>query len=159
MAQKPQIQYVGQFYVYGSEAQQPQVKPKKPKTTLPKLRLERLQKIYVDPVAVLGLTAAAVMLVVLIFGAFQLHRSLQEYKAMEAVVSELKHENADLSHSYHTGYDLDEVRIAAENMGLVEVSEVEQFTIPVSVPERQPEPTRWDEFVWLMKGLFANAKR
>ena len=72
MAQKAEIQYVGQFYIYGSEAPQPKPQPKKPKLKRPKLHLERLQLIYVDPVAVCGVLMAIVMLSLLIVGAYRL---------------------------------------------------------------------------------------
>ena len=45
MAQKAEIQYVREFYVFGSEAPQPKQKPEKPKLKRPKVRLERLQQI------------------------------------------------------------------------------------------------------------------
>ena len=75
MAKKPEIQYVGQFYVYGSEAQV--VAPKKKaqfRLPKPKLELEKIEKIYVDPVALLGLAVAVVMLVCMVVGACQISR-------------------------------------------------------------------------------------
>ena len=71
MARKPEIQYVGQFYVYGSEAVK--AAPRfRPQFSLPKprLELEKIEKIYVDPVALIGLVVAAVMLIAQHFGFF-----------------------------------------------------------------------------------------
>ena len=44
MSQKPKIQYVGQFYIHGSEARQLELQEKK-KQAKSKLPLERLRKI------------------------------------------------------------------------------------------------------------------
>ena len=62
MERKPEIQYVGQFYVQGSAAPQIGEKQKKKKATLPRLRREKLQKVYVDPVALCGMAVGACLL-------------------------------------------------------------------------------------------------
>ena len=61
MARKAEIQYVDQFYLFGSEAPKQAPAPKKGKFKVPEHYLERFQKISVDPVALGGLIAAAVM--------------------------------------------------------------------------------------------------
>ena len=48
MIHKPEIQYIGQFYVYGSEARQLEhKKQRKPKTKLPMARVRKVEKISV----------------------------------------------------------------------------------------------------------------
>ena len=156
MAKKPEIQYVGQFYVYGSEAQA--VAPKKrPQFQLPKpkLELEKIEKIYVDPVALIGLAVAVVMLVCMVVGACQIRSSWQEYKQMSHYLSELKRENARLEHNYYTSYDLQEVEAQAIAMGLVPLDQIPTLSVRVTVPVMEPEETAWDEFVWFIQGLFA----
>lgn len=159
MAQKTEIQYVGQFYVYGSEAKQVEVAPKWTMPKLPKIPLEKLQRIYIDPVALCGLSVAVLMLVVLVMGAYHLRDTRAEYDRMNSYVSELKRENARLSHTYHTSYDLDEIRADAERIGMVPLEEADGFTVFFSVPAPAEKPTRWDNFVWLLSHLFDNAKR
>lgn len=156
MARKPEIQYVGQFYVYGSEAKA--VAPKKrqqfqlPK---PRLELEKIEKIYVDPVALVGLIVAAVMLVAMVVGACQIYDSWQEYEDISHYLSELKRENARLEHTYHISYDIDEVAAQAEAMGLVTMDQIPTMSVRVTMPEPEPEMTAWDEFIWFIQGLFA----
>ena len=74
MTEKPKIQYIGQFYVPGSEAQvlAPKKKKKKAKTKLPIAKQEQVKAIYIDPVALIGITVAVVMLAVMVVGALQL---------------------------------------------------------------------------------------
>ena len=64
MTEKPKIQYIGQFYVPGSEAQvlAPKKKKKKAKTKLPIAKQEQVKAIYIDPVALIGITVAVGML-------------------------------------------------------------------------------------------------
>ena len=156
MASKPEIQYVGQFYVYGSEAAQ--VAPKwRPRFQLPRprLELEKIEKIYVDPVALIGLVVAAVMLIAMVVCACQIHSSWQEYEEMSHYLSELKRENARLEHNYYTSYDLQEVEAQAIAMGLVPLDQIPTLSVRVTVPVPEPEETAWDEFVWFIQGLFA----
>ncbi len=156
MAKKPEIQYVGQFYVYGSEAQA--VAPKKrPHFQLPKprLELEKIEKIYVDPVALIGLAVAVVMLVCMVVGAVQVKNSWQEYQQMSHYLSELQRENARLEHSYHISYDMAEVEAKALAMGMVPMEQIPTMSVRVTVPAPEVEETAWDEFVWFVKGLFA----
>lgn len=157
MIQKPEIQYVGQFYVHGSEARKLEVKkePKKTKTRLPLARLEKQEKLYVDPVALVSILVAVVMLAVMIVGALQIEEDWAEYEAMSTYVSQLKRENARLAQEYRSGYNLEEIQSKALGLGLVSADEVERISVKVSIPEPEPEPTWIDEIIWFWNGLFA----
>ena len=157
MNQKPKIQYVGQFYVHGSEARQIQTEqPKRePKTRLPLLRLQTIEKIYVDPVALAGIAVAVVMLVTMVLGALQIQRDWEQYEQVSAYVSELKKENARKNHAYRLSYDLKDIESKALAMGLVPKSELQTATVVVTVPEPEPEMTRLEEIRFFLEGLFA----
>ena len=157
MVHKPDIQYIQQFYVYGSEAKVLELKPvpKKPKTRLPKPKVEKAAKIYIDPLAVCGLVVAAVMLVVMIAALVQFRGVCQEQDRLENYVSALDEKNADLELRYHSGYDLEEIRERAQALGMVPMEENPPVSITVTIPEPEPEPTAWDDFVWFLSGLFA----
>jgi hypothetical protein len=156
MNQKPKIQYVGQFYVHGSEARKLQQEEKRQaKTKLPLVRIQAIEKIYVDPVALAGIAVAVMMLVTMVLGAIQLKKDWDQYERVSAYVSELKKENARMNHLYRSSYDLEDIRSKAENMGLVPVSELQTMTVTVTVPVPEPEPTRMEEIRSFMEGLFA----
>ncbi len=154
MAHKPEIQYVGQFYVYGSEAKVAAPK-QKPTFQLPKPRLEKIEKVYVDPVALIGLVVAAIMLISMVVGACQIYGSWQEYEEVSHTLSVLKRENARLEHTYNISIDLDAVQTQAEVMGLVPMDQIPGMSVRVTVPAPQPEETAWDEILWFLQGLFA----
>ena len=157
MNQKPKIQYVGQFYVHGSEARQLQLQEEKrqAKTRLPLVRFQTIEKIYVDPVALVGIAVAVVMLVTMVLGAVQIKRDWDQYERVSAYVSELKRENARMSHAYHASFDLEDIRSKALAMGMVPKSELQTTTVNVTVPEPQVELTRVEEMKLFLEGLFA----
>ncbi len=145
MVQKPKIQYVGQFYVHGSEARALEAEQKKQaRTRLPIAKLEAIETIYVDPVALVGIAVAVVLLAVMIFGAVQLKEDWDSYARMADYVTGLRTENARLSHNYQASYDLEDIEMKALAMGMVPRSELEVRTVTVTVPVRQPEMT-WDQ--------------
>ena len=156
MVQKPKIQYVGQFYVHGSEARALELEQekKKAKTRLPLARLEKIEKIYVDPVALVGILVSVVMLVTMAVGALQIQDDWKEYERVSTYVSQLKKENAQLTSSYRASYDLEDIRMKATAMGMVPKSEVETMTVIVTLPEPEPVRTWADEGVWCRNGLW-----
>ena len=152
MDQKPVIQYVGQFYVYGSEVQARKKKEHKP--VLPKAPRTGVQHcVYVDPVAVCGIAVALLMLVVLAVGAFQLRAAMQQYNAQSEQLSAIKRENARLEHLYRTSLDLEAVQAQAEKLGMVPAEELEHRELVVTVGQTPEEPTAWENFLWFVKGL------
>ena len=157
MNQKPKIQYVGQFYVHGSEARQLQLQEEKrqAKTKLPLARIQKIEKIYVDPVALAGIAVAVVMLVTMVLGAIQIKRDWDQYERMSSYVSELKKENARKNHAYRLSYDLADIETKALAMGLVPRTELETITVSVTVPEKVPQMTRMEEIRFFLEGLFA----
>ena len=157
MNQKPKIQYVGQFYVHGSEARALQLQEEKrqAKTKLPLTRIQKIEKVYVDPVALMGIVVAMVMLVTMVLGAVQIKRDWDQYERVSSYVSELKRENARLNHAYRLSYDLEDIKSKALAMGMVPKSELKTMAVTVTVPEPEPELTRMEEVKLFLEGLFA----
>ena len=157
VVQKPEIQYVGQFYVYGSEARQaaPKQAPRKQKFVLPLVRPRQERRIYVDPVALCGMVVAVMMLAALAIGALQIRDSWHEYDAMGRYLATLKAENVTLEKNYRDGFDLEEIRTTALTLGMVPVEEVKVIPVRVSVPEPEKPDTLWEQISWFVKGLFA----
>ena len=157
MANKPEIQYVGQFYIHGSEAKKLAEKKeqKQARTELPQHRIERVRQVHVDPLAIASLCIAAVMMVTMVMGTLSLQTAWQELKTAEKYVYQLQDTNRVLATQYRAGYDLNEIRSAAIALGMVPVEEVQHMTLNVIVPVQQPEPTWLENVVWFLEGLFA----
>ena len=157
MARKPEIQYIGQFYVHGSEVKKlaPKEQPRDIKTELPQERIERTRKIYVDPLAICSLVMAAVLLVTMVLGALSLEAAWQDLATAQQYVFELQHKQRVLESEYRSGYSLEEVRSAALALGMIPAGEAQTMTLQVSVPKQAPERTWLDDMVWFLEGLFA----
>lgn len=159
MAQKPEIQYIGQFYVHGSEAKALELKQKqeqkKAKTELPQHRYERIRKVQVDLLAIGSLLMATLLLVTMVAGALSLETAWRELATAKQYVYELQDTNRTLTASYRASYDLEQVRSTALAMGLIPEEEAVVMKLYVSVPEAEPERTWLDDFIWFVEGLFA----
>ena len=157
MSQKPKIQYVGQFYIHGSEARQLELQEKKKqaKSKLPLERLRKIEVVYLDPVAIFGIVTALVMLTVMILGVLQIRDDWKEYRVMSNYVSRLNSENAELQADYRSQYDLEDIRIKAQALGMVPKSDLEVRTVYVTIPQLEPEMTWLEELQWFLSGLFA----
>ena len=157
MSQKPKIQYVGQFYIHGSEARQLELQEKKKqaKSKLPLERLRKIEVVYLDPVAIFGIVTALVMLTVMILGVLQIRDDWKEYRVMSNYVSRLNSENAELQADYRSQYDLEDIRVKAQALGMVPKSDLEVRTVYVTIPQREPEMTWLEEVQWFLSGLLA----
>ena len=156
MTEKPDIEYISRYFVPGSDA--PQVAPKEPrkaKTNLPKAAPREKIRIHVDPVALTSVMVALAILILMTVSIVQFRNACEEFQAVETYLTQLRDENVTLEHTYRTGYDLATVEEQALALGMVPVSEVQTFTVHVTVPEVEPEPTAWDDIVWFFEGLFA----
>lgn len=157
MVQKPKIQYIGDFYVHGSEARKLQLEQQRrqAKTKLPLARLQQIEKIYVDPVAFVGIAVAVFMLVVMLVGALQIKDDWAQYDQMSTYVSQLKKDNADLRKTYHESYDMEVVKTKALALGMVPKDQVNTMAVTVTIPEPEPEISKIEEIKWFLEGLFA----
>ena len=157
MVPKPEIQYIGQFYVHGSEAKALETQPEEKKSDykLPLYRFEKLQKIYVDPLAICSMVMAVVLMVCMVAGTILVQNAWQELETVNQYVYDLEAVHLQRVTEFRSSYDLEKVRTVAEAMGMVPVAEVQRMTIAVTMPEPKAEPTVWDDIVWFMEGLFA----
>lgn len=157
MAQKLDVRYV-QYYTGGSAARKvtpafPSIKPAQVKRSAAR-KVSKI-KVYIDPVALLSIFVAIVMLVSMLTGVIQLRKSQLENIRMEQVVEQLSLQNQSLRQRYEDSYDLEEVRSTALALGMVPQEQIPRITIhvPQSIPEA--EPTVWQEIVTFLTGLFA----
>ena len=157
MVRKPDIQYVHEFYVHGSEARVIELKPRRKivKTILPKIAPDKSIRIGVDPVALCGIVVAAVMLVLMLVGTVQYINARNEFQAMSNQVISLQNENVVLRQNYESSYDLEEVAHMANSLGMIPVSEAQVVYIDPQMPVREAEPTMWENIRWFVSGLFA----
>ena len=98
MAINSDVHYV-RYYTAGSAARElaPQI-PLRTKAAQ-KARKPRKSIIYIDPVAIIGVVTAIIMVAVMILGVMQLNQLKEEASAMQNYVLDLKAENTEMTPS------------------------------------------------------------
>ena len=154
-AYKHNVEYV-QYYTEGSAARKLELTvPQRKTAVLPKPRKIKRLKVYVDPVAILGVVVAFCMLIVLAVGIVQLQDARSDMNRMELYVSQLNRENQQLTEEYANSYDIRDVEKMAQTLGMVPSSQVQHTQIQIAVPEVVAEPTVWENIGTFLTSLFA----
>lgn len=157
MARKAEVRYIN-FYSAGSCAYKVDAMPipqKKQTVPMPKQRKRKKILIHVDPVAVAGVFLAFVMLIMMVIGLFQLSSAKQQTAQMQSYVLQLKEQNTVLDAQYHAGYNPEEIRLIATQMGMVPIEQAQHIQITVPVAEPVEKPTVWETVYTFLVGLFA----
>ena len=123
-----------QFYSTGSVACKVELRQEREWAPLPQPKPRKKTEIFVDPVALVGFCVAVCMLILMAVGIQQLNQTRLEVVAVEHYVAQLTAENTELTQRYAEGYDLEEIRIKALDMGMVPADSVQQTVINVHVP-------------------------
>ena len=156
MASKPEIQYI-QFYIDGSAAKQlDPVTPEKSQPKPAKKTRTHLKRIYIDPVAIIGIVVSAMLLITMTVGVFRLKQANEQQRAMQLCVAQLRLENRDLQEDYTNTINLDKVHQQAMALGMVPASEAKVNTILLSAPQAEEAPvTLWQQVSTFLASLFA----
>ncbi len=154
MAQKTTVNYVN-FFTAGSEAVKFDPQPIiKREVTLPKPRRKKKLVIRSDPMVVLGVSVAAVLMVVMLVGLGNLINAHRQTVQMQQYVENLQQENAALEQQYREAYDPEEIREIAAAMGMIPIEQAPKVYITVPAQTVQ-EPTAWERFTAMLADIFA----
>ena len=154
MARHNDIQYV-RYYSAGSAARKVELPEKKISQPKPRLKKAAKPLLKVDGLAAVGTVVAAIMLVCMVIGFIQVCHTNAQVQKLEAYVARLEVENENLRTEYAHGYDLEEVRLAAQSMGLVPEEQVRHITLTLPAPEARAETSWWNSLLENFKALFA----
>ena len=156
MARSNDIQYI-RYYTPGSAAEKvelPKIVRKQPKPR-PEPKTIQPTVIRVDGLAAIGIVVAAVMLLCMLMGVVQVCALNRQVQDLEVYVSRLEVRNEQLQKEYDHGYDLEEIRLAAESMGLVSVDQVEHITVHIPETETVVQLSWWESLISAFKEFFA----
>lgn len=155
MAKRPEVRYIN-HYVSGSLAYQPEKKShRKAAVELPKVKKQQKLVIPVDPLAIGGIVIAFALMITMLVSVVSWNQSRNEAAALRDYVAYLQEENATLQNTYTSGYDPEEIRQIALNMGFVPAEQVPHIQMQVVIPEVQEEPTGWSAVWAFILGMFA----
>lgn len=156
MARKAEVRYIN-FYSVGSTAYKLDAMPTPKKQAAPAPRQRKPRKILLrlDPIAVAGVFLAFVMLIMMVVGLFRLGSARKQAVQMHSYVQQLEAQNRALDEKYRAGFDPEEIRQIALQMGMVPVEQAQRIEVTVPVTEPVQEPTVWETVYTFLVGLFA----
>ncbi len=154
MARYADVQYI-RLYTDGSAAKKLEVASAVKQQPRRKKIVQKKIVVHIDPVAILGLAVAAVMLVLMLTGVAQLRAAQQKTAQMEQYVASLEQNQAQLEASYRSGYDIDEVERMALALGMVPQEDVQQVTMQVTPIQEEKTGGVWTNIWTFFAGIFA----
>ena len=154
MARKYTERYV-RFYTVGSAAAKLETVERK--AALPKYKTpEKRKPIAVDPIALVGSAVAVLLAVLMLVGLAQVAHTSAQVRKLETQVMTLELEQEQLRQKYENGYDLEEVRVAAESMGMIPAEDAIHVRVEMPAETIQIETLSWWDSVMLtLRRFFA----
>ena len=154
MARKYTERYV-RFYTVGSAAAKLETVERK--AALPQYKAPQKRKpIAVDPVSLLGTAVAVLLAVLMLVGFAQVAHTSAQVRKLETQVMTLEQEQEQLQQKYEAGYDLNEVRAAAESMGMIPAEDAIRVRVAVPTETMQIETMSWwDSMLLSLRSFFA----
>ena len=156
MAVRTDIQYVA-YRVDGNTARKVE-RTTEENTAVPAFahRPVKNRVIAVDPVASCGIVMAVVMLCAMCVGLLQYRACLVQSQQMSAYLQTREEENQQLSRTYRSGYDEDEIMDIALAAGMVPADSVATVCLSMEEPAQQePQMSFWQTLTVFLAGIFA----
>lgn len=153
MARRNNERYV-RYYTLGSTAAKLEAERK---AALPEYKTPKKRKpIAVDPVSVLGNAVAIVLALLMIVGMIQVAGTTAQVRELQTQVTALEMEQQMLQEEYASLYDLNEVRVAAESMGMVSAEEAVRVSVKVPAETMEVQQLSWwDNVLASLRQFFA----
>lgn len=154
MARKFNDRYV-RFYTYGSAA--PKLAETEQKARLPKyLPKPKRIPVPVDPFALAGTVVAVLLAVLMVVGMFQVGAATAQVRQLETELQALQQQEQMLREEYYGRIDLDEIRAAAESMGMIPMEDAVrvQVRLPAAPVEIQ-QVSWWESLMVSLRQFFA----
>ena len=128
MAKKSDVRYI-RYYTVGSAARE--LSAPVPQQPRPAAKPRKAKKIvlYIDPVAILGMVTAVIMMVCMLAGMARLNEVRAQQNVVQGQIQRLVEENRTLEATYADSYDLADVEKTALALGMVPVEQVEHIRL------------------------------
>ena len=154
MARKYTERYV-RFYTVGSAAAKLETVERK--AALPQYKTpEKRKPIAVDPIALVGSAVAILLAVLMLVGFAQVAHTSARVHELQTQVMTLELEQEQLRQKYENGYDLEEVRAAAESMGMIPVEDAVHVRVEMPAETVRIETLSWwDSMLLSLRRFFA----
>ena len=154
MARKTTERYV-RYYTFGSTAVK--LDRRERKAALPEYKTpEKRKPIAVDPIALVGSAVAVLLAVLMLVGFAQVAHTSAKVQKLQTQVMTLELEQEQLRQKYESGYDLEEVRVAAESTGMIPAEDAIHVRVELPTDTIQIEHLSWwDSMLLSLRRFFA----
>ncbi len=154
MARKTTERYV-RYYTFGSTAAK--LDRQERKAALPQyIPPEKRKPIPVDPIALVGSAVAVLLAILMLVGFAQVAHTSAQVRKLETQVMTLELEQEQLRQKYEDGYNLEEVRVAAESMGMIPMEDAVHVRVELPAESVQIETLSWwDSMLLSLRQFFA----
>ena len=152
--QKPDVRYV-RLYTDGNAARKIETYSPAPKKRTPRPARRPMLVLHIDPVAIMGIVTAVVMLIIITVSVVKLARVQKELAVMEEYTYQLQKENDALRQEYADGYDIKEVEKTAMALGMIPRQQAQRSVIRLPAEQVQEETGVWTQVRSFLTGLFA----
>lgn len=154
MALRADVQYV-RYRVDGTAARKIRSTEETVTPVYTRRKAER-KVIAVDPIAIIGIALAAIVLIAMCVGLVRYQTCLRQSRQMSDYVNRLEQENAQLSQTYQDGYDPELIERIALEAGMIPAENTQKVTVSVEKPApEQSEPSFWETLTTFLAGIFA----
>ncbi len=160
---KPKIEYI-QYYTAGSAAvkldvPQPARTGQSGQRRAPRPVQKQVKPLVIafDPVALLAITVAIIMVVLMGVGTSRLKDAQTQQEAMADYVDALAEKKQELELEFDDGYDVQAVKDAALALGMIPAEEAPRLEVEMDHPEPPAEekPSLVDSFSAILANLLA----
>ena len=115
----------------------------------------KVQRICVDPVALLGIVVATCMMVMMAVGVGQLRVEQEKSAVMADYVQRLEIRNDQLEAEFAASCDLEQVEKTALALGMIPAEQATHTAITVEPVQTETQTTVWNRIGTFLTGLFA----
>lgn len=154
MARNTNERYV-RYYTFGSTAAK--LDRQERKAALPQYKApEKRKPIAVDPIALVGSAVAVLLAILMLVGFAQVAHTSAQVRKLETQVMTLELEQEQLRQKYENGYDLEQVRTAAESMGMIPAEDAIHVRVELPAETIRIETLSWwDSMLLSLRRFFA----
>ena len=154
MARKQYDRYV-RYYTAGSAAAK--LEPEARRASLPKyVNPEKRKPIPFDPIAFAGSVVAVMLAVLMLVGFIQVAITNAQVQELEVRLTAVQQEEQMLQERYYGSFDLEEIRVAAESMGMIPAEEAAHVQIQVPAQDAPIQQLGWwDTMLASLRQIFA----
>lgn len=143
------------YIQYNPGSLAPKLEPQKPSSPpAPRPKPEVSYTVALDPISLIAILVAAVMLVLMVVGCVELAQVRHQEEELYHYVQGLREEMVTLKDKFDSKVDMELVEAAALGLGMIPIEQAQRIIVDMQ-PYAPPAPSLWQRLQDAVEGLFA----